>query len=62
VFYNEIRWLAAEGISTGWDIGNGCREYRPGQNVLRSEMAAFIYRVETGGTTPIDSGMCRLPT
>lgn len=61
VFYNEIRWLAAEGISTGWDIGDGCREYRPGQIVLRSEMAAFIYRMETGGTTPIDSSACRLP-
>ncbi|MDR7189114.1 5-hydroxyisourate hydrolase-like protein (transthyretin family) [Microbacterium sp. BE35] len=61
VFYKEILWLAAEGISTGWDVGSGCRDYRPGQNVLRSEMAAFIYRMQTGGTTPVDANTCRPP-
>ncbi len=60
VFYPEIRWLAAEGISTGWDVGAGCREYRPMQNVLRSEMAAFLFRMENGGTLPITSSSCRL--
>lgn len=59
VFYPEIRWLAAEGISTGWDVGAGCREYRPMQNVLRSEMAAFLFRMENGGTLPITSSSCR---
>lgn len=58
VFYGEILWLAAEGISTGWNAGAGCREYRPAQNVLRSEMAAFLYRMETGGTTPVNSSNC----
>ncbi|MBM7828975.1 S-layer homology domain-containing protein [Microbacterium aurum] len=32
VFANEILWLASEGISTGWDTGHGCHEYRPFQN------------------------------
>lgn len=61
VFYTEILWLAAQGISTGWDVGYGCREYRPGQNVLRSEMAAFLYRMENGGTTPITGNTCAPP-
>lgn len=44
VFYKEIAWLASEGISTGWDVGGGKREYRPFQPVLRDQMAAFLYR------------------
>lgn len=31
-FYREISWLASEGISTGWDIGEGKREFRPGEH------------------------------
>ena len=61
VFYNEILWLAAQGISTGWDMGYGCRDYRPAQNVLRSEMAAFIYRMENGGTAPLTGNTCSPP-
>ena len=44
VFYKEIAWLASTGISTGWDIGDGNREYRPRTPVLRDQMAAFLYR------------------
>ena len=44
VFYKEIAWLASRGISTGWDIGGGKKEYRPHQPVLRDQMAAFLYR------------------
>lgn len=61
VFSNEILWLASEGISTGWDVGYGCYEYRPYQNVTRSEMAAFIYRAENGGTTPLAGNNCKPP-
>jgi alpha-tubulin suppressor-like RCC1 family protein len=45
VFYTEISWLAANGISNGWTAKDGTREYRPAQNVLRDQMAAFMYRL-----------------
>lgn len=43
-FYKEISWLASQGISTGWDEGNGTKTYRPLQAVNRDAMAAFMYR------------------
>lgn len=43
-FYKEIEWLAATGISTGWDGASG-REFRPGEPVKRDAMAAFLYRL-----------------
>lgn len=61
VFSSEILWLAGQGISTGWDVGYGCYEYRPYQNVTRSEMAAFIYRAENGGTAPLVGNNCAPP-
>ncbi|WP_425863754.1 S-layer homology domain-containing protein [Arthrobacter sp. TWP1-1] len=39
-FYNEIRWLAATGITTGYP-GN---LYKPIQPIARDAMAAFVYR------------------
>ena len=42
---NEIWWLAAQGISTGWDGPNGTHEFRPYANVARCDMAAFLYRL-----------------
>lgn len=44
VFYKEIAWLGSEGISTGWDMGGGKKEYRPFTSVLRDQMAAFLQR------------------
>ncbi|PWD51055.1 hypothetical protein C8046_10740 [Serinibacter arcticus] len=44
-FFDEIRWLSDSGISTGWDIGNGEREFRPLTPVARDAMAAFLYRL-----------------
>ncbi|WP_169309994.1 S-layer homology domain-containing protein [Aeromicrobium marinum] len=42
-FAYEIDWLASTGITTGYDDGT----FRPGQPVLREQMAAFLYRLET---------------
>ena len=39
-FGTEIRWLADEGISTGWTDGT----YRPLEPVARDAMAAFMHR------------------
>ncbi|WP_210063466.1 S-layer homology domain-containing protein [Pseudarthrobacter sp. PvP004] len=52
-FYTEITWLAASGISTGWDAGNGVREYRPLNGIARDAMAAFLYRY-AGQKEPAD--------
>ncbi|BDZ38776.1 S-layer homology domain-containing protein [Microbacterium suwonense] len=43
-FAAEISWLAGEGISTGWDSGDGVRRFRPWQPITRDAMAAFLYR------------------
>ncbi|MDN3483561.1 S-layer homology domain-containing protein [Arthrobacter sp. APC 3897] len=41
-FAEDIRWMAEQGISTGWPDGT----FRPLDAVRRDAMAAFIYRLE----------------
>lgn len=41
----EILWLYESGISTGWDIGYGRKEFRPYSEVARADMAAFLHRL-----------------
>lgn len=43
-FYNEIEWLVAEGITTGWSTPDGTR-YRPYEPTTRDAMAAFLFRL-----------------
>ncbi|MHA7142662.1 S-layer homology domain-containing protein [Arthrobacter sp. Sr33] len=52
-FFDEISWLAAEGISTGYTDGS----FRPLQPVNRDAMAAFMYRLagEPAYTPPASS-------
>lgn len=47
-FYREISWLAYHGISTGYDRGDGTKEFRPGIPIARDAMAAFLYRAAHG--------------
>lgn len=42
--YDDIYWLAENGISTGWDTAKG-KEFRPYASVARADMAAFLYRL-----------------
>jgi peptidoglycan/xylan/chitin deacetylase (PgdA/CDA1 family) len=49
-FYKEITWLAAQGVSTGWDEANSTKTYRPLQPVNRDAMAAFMYRFASSPT------------
>jgi serine protease len=44
-FFDEISWLAAQGISTGWTEADGSKSFRPLQAVNRDAMAAFMYRL-----------------
>ena len=43
-FYTEISWLADAGISTGWVMEDGTRQFRGLDSVARDAMAAFLYR------------------
>ena len=43
--YKEVLWLASAGISEGWDVGDGKREFRPYESIARSDMAAFLHRL-----------------
>ena len=43
MFYKEITWLAAQGITTGYSDGT----FRPRSSVSREAMAAFLYRYAT---------------
>ncbi|WP_284327302.1 SH3 domain-containing protein [Demequina litorisediminis] len=43
-FAKEIAWLASTGVTRGWTLANGTREYRPLDTVARDAMAAFLYR------------------
>ena len=44
-FYDQIMWLANSGVSTGWLVADGGREFRPVVPVARDAMAAFLYRL-----------------
>lgn len=43
-FYREISWLAQQSISTGWDAGDGKKDFRPYNAITRDAMAAFLFR------------------
>lgn len=44
IFYKEIAWAYEAGISTGWKMRNGTRQFRPLENVKRDAVAAFLMR------------------
>ena len=46
-FFDEIEWMAAEGISTGY-AGSPKPSYQPSAAVSRQAMSAFMYRLATG--------------
>lgn len=41
----DVEWMALEGITTGWEMSDGTREYRGLRNVARCDLAAFLYRM-----------------
>lgn len=43
MFYKEVTWLAAQGITTGYSDGT----FRPRNSVSREAMTAFLYRYAT---------------
>lgn len=45
----DIAWLAASGVSRGWDMPDGTRQFRPLAKVARADMAAFLQRLDALG-------------
>lgn len=43
-FAHEIGWLYTKGVTNGWLMEDGTREFRPYSYVTRDAMAAFLYR------------------
>ena len=41
----DVWWMLDSGISEGWLLDNGTREYRGMSPVVRQDMAAFLYRL-----------------
>ena len=41
----EVWWLASQGISGGWEVAGGKKEFRPYAMVARQDMAAFLFRL-----------------
>ncbi len=62
-FYDEIAWLNAKGISSGW-ASSGSRVYMPAQSITRDQMAAFLYRLagKPAYTPPAVSPFADVPT
>ncbi|MCL1801140.1 MAG: endo-1,4-beta-xylanase [Promicromonosporaceae bacterium] len=58
-FLADIEWLVAQGITTGWDLGDGTAEFRPAANTTREAMAAFFYRA---AGSPLDFETPETPT
>jgi len=52
LFYTEIEWMSASGISLGYDNGDGTKSYHPFEDVSRQAMAAFLYRYSGETFTP----------
>lgn len=48
----EVLWLAASGVSKGWDEADGTKTFRPYNIVARADMAAFLHRMSDYGLLP----------
>lgn len=64
VFASDIVWLSSMGISTGWGLPSGAREFRPAAAVTRDVMAAFLYRLAGAPafTAPAESTFVDVPS
>ncbi|SEE35349.1 S-layer homology domain-containing protein [Arthrobacter alpinus] len=47
MFYKEITWLAANGITSGWIEPNQTVTFRPNLSIQRDAIAAFLYRYDS---------------
>ncbi|MEW1819446.1 S-layer homology domain-containing protein [Arthrobacter sp. NPDC080031] len=62
-FYKEVSWLAAQGITTGYNDGpNGTATFHPQGTVNRDAMAAFIYRLNGSPAVSATSNFKDVPS
>ncbi|WP_143249123.1 S-layer homology domain-containing protein [Bifidobacterium myosotis] len=57
--FDEILWLADQGISTGWKQPDGTTTFAPEADVNRQDMAAFLYRL--AGSPEFDETKAKNP-
>ncbi|WP_223852181.1 S-layer homology domain-containing protein [Bifidobacterium myosotis] len=57
--FDEILWLADQGISTGWKQPDGTTTFAPQADVNRQDMAAFLYRL--AGSPEFDETKAKNP-
>lgn len=50
----EVLWLAASGVSKGWDETDGSKTFRPYNIVVRCDMSAFLHRMSDYGLLPME--------
>ena len=50
----DIAWLAATGVSEGWRLPGGGREFRGMSDVARGDMAAFLHRMDDKGLVHVE--------
>ncbi|MDO4596402.1 MAG: beta-N-acetylglucosaminidase domain-containing protein [Coriobacteriaceae bacterium] len=50
----DIAWLAATGVSEGWQLPDGGREFRGMSDVARGDMAAFLHRMDDKGLVHVE--------
>lgn len=54
-YAKEIWWLASQGITEGWTLKDGTKEFRPNATIVRCDMAAFLFRMATKLSTKANS-------
>ena len=47
--FSAITWLSQKGITSGWQLPDGRREFRPSEPLTREQLAAFVYRLSRKG-------------
>ena len=40
-----VLWLAESGVSAGWTAEDGTKTFRPYDQIIRCDMAAFLHRM-----------------
>ncbi|MFC7375398.1 S-layer homology domain-containing protein [Brachybacterium sp. GCM10030268] len=56
--YKAVVWAYQEGITTGWTMSDGTRQFRPVRPIARDAMAAFLYRFAGEPAYSMPDGKC----
>ncbi len=56
--YKAVVWAYQQGITRGWEMTDGTRQFRPVQPIARDAMAAFLYRFAEEPAYTMPKGSC----